>query len=273
MVRGQDVTAEVARGDIAHTAALDAGLQDLVAGEVGAAERLVAPLQQALRARAGHRRREGPHEDHAGRNARPDAFGDGRILQAEHLGQDHGVLVLEQDADLLHGLLPELVHRARDLHRAQLAGAHPHRRVHDLSRRDDTAGDALVAQPVREEGGEEVLVVLEIDDQHLACEFRLVQQAHVVERERCRPEGAEGHQPHARAIVQGDARPGKEAHDALRRLFEALEGAGEEVQGVLPRAHDGGAAPGLLQADACSQSGESAAYDHGVESHKPRTCL
>ena len=65
----------------------------------------------------------------------------------------------------------------------------------------------------------------------------------------------------------------KQVDDALGRIFNRLQGAGEKVQGVLPGADYGGVAAGLLKADAGGKSRQAAAYYDSVEFQTPNTCL
>ena len=271
MRRLQRVASQIARDHAADDIAVHAGLQRLVAAQIGAAQHLIAPLQEQLRADAGYGRRHGAGEDHPGGNTLPDALRHGGVLQAEDLRQDHAVLVLEQQAHLLHDALPVPVEHAGQRHGTDLRGALPYRlRQVEHAR---PARDPLLLQSFREEGGEEIEVTRDAQDEHLVGETRIRQQADVLQRERRFTEHAQRHQAHAGAVVQADAGALEERLHPLRRLFERLEAAGEEMQGVLPGADDGGAAARLLQADAGHQAGQAAADDHSIESHRPSTCL
>ena len=73
--------------------------------------------------------------------------------------------------------------------------------------------------------------------------------------------------------MQVDAGLRKEVGQLAGGFSERLETAGEEMQGILSGTDDGRVLPGLLQTDAGHQSGEAAADNYGIKSHRPRTFL
>ena len=101
----------------------------------------------------------------------PDRPGGG-ILEAEHLGQHHRIVIFQEHADLLHHLVPHFVHAAGDLHGAHLVG--PQVRLGEVGQvqEADTAFHPLFFQALGQEGGKEIVIAYKIDDEDLASYLR-----------------------------------------------------------------------------------------------------
>ena len=264
---------QVAGGHGVHHTFVGVGANHFVTHQVGTAQQLVTLLKEDERADAGDRRRQGARKHHVGGNALADTARHRGILQAEDLRQHHGVLVLEQHAYLLHHFLPDAVHHTGNLHGAHLTGTLLKGFQFRQAQETQSAGHPLLLQAIGQERSEKVVVTGEIHDEHLAGELGRGEDVHVLQRQGRFLERAQRQQPHAGTVVQAHAGLGKEFHDALGRLLDALEGTGEEMQGVLPGADDGGLLPRFLQGDAGQHTGEAAADDYGIESHRPNTSL
>ena len=249
------------------------GAQDFVSHEIGAAQNLVALLEQDLGTHAGNRRRQGAGKDHPGRDALADTAGNRNVLQAEDLRQDYHVFVLQQYAHFLHHLFPDAVHGAGNLHRAHFAGALLQFFHLGQVQETDAAAHPLLFQALGQEGGEEIVVAQEVHDERLPGKLGRREQVDVLQRQGRFLEGAHGHQAYAGGVVQAHAGLGEEVDDTMVGVLHALEAAREEMQGVLSGADDGGALSCLLQGNAGHHAGQAATYDNGIEFHKPNTCL
>ena len=254
-------------------AVVDMGLRGLVSHQIGAAQQFKAPLQEHLRANARHGGGQGACENHLGRDSLPDSAGNGCVLQAEHLRQDHRIFIFEQDADFLYDDIPDAVHGAGDLDGAHFAGAFLQPFELWQVQLLDPACHALFFQAFGQEGRKEVVIAHEIDDQDTLAELLGREQADVFQRKGSRSEGTQRHQPDARAVVDPDTGFREQVADRFGGLFQGFKATGKEVQGILPVADDGCMLSGFLQADAGHQAGQSSADDDSIESHNPRTCL
>ena len=117
------------------------------------------------------------------------------------------------------------------------------------------------------------MVAQEVDDKHPSSKLGRREQVDIVQGKRGLLKGAEGHQAHAFAVMYADPGGGKQFRKAFRGRLQALERAGEKVQGILAHGDDGGVFPRLLQGDARYHTGKAAAHYDGIEFHRPRTCL
>ena len=256
-----------------HHAVMNVRTHDLVSHQVSAPQQLVTLLEKNLGAEAGNRRRQRARKYDAGGNALADAAGNRHVLQAEHLRQHHGVLVLKQHAHLLHHLLPHAVHGAGNLDRTHFAGALL--QFLHLRQVEEThpAAHALLLQAVGQEGREEVVVAEEVHDKDLPGKLGRREDVDVFQREGRFPESAQRHQAHAGAVVKPHAGLGEEVHDALLGLLKGFKAAREKMQGILPGADNGGFLSCFLQGDAGYHAGQAATYDDSIEFHRPSTCL
>ena len=117
------------------------------------------------------------------------------------------------------------------------------------------------------------MIAHEVHYEDFPCKFGAGEQIHVLQREGRFPEGSQRHQAHAGPILEPDSGLSEEVRHPLGRLFQRLKGAGEEMQSVLPGAHDGSPPPFPLQADSRNQAGQAATHYYSIEFHSPSTCL
>ena len=117
------------------------------------------------------------------------------------------------------------------------------------------------------------MIAHEVHNEDLPSEFRAGEQVHVLQRKGRFPEGAHGHQAHAGPVMEPDAGLPEEVRHPLGCFCQRLKGAGEEMKGVLPGAHDGSPPPFPLQADSRNQAGQAATHYYSIEFHSASTCL
>ena len=173
----QVVLSQVFGDHAVYHAFVQVGLDHLVSHQIGSSQDAVTMLQQMQRADARNGRGQGAGKNHLGRQALADTPRDGGVLQAEDLGEDDGVVVLQKQAHLLYHLLPIAVQGAGQLDGAHLSGgldAH-FRQVEEA----DAHVHARFFQALGNEGGEEVVVAHNVHQQHLFPELGLWEKADV----------------------------------------------------------------------------------------------
>ena len=137
----------------------------------------------------------------------------------------------------------------------------------------DAAAHALLLHAFGQEGGEEVVVALEVHQEHLAGKAGRGEQVDIFQGEGRFPESAQRGEPNAGTVMQAHAGFREKLQDAGFGLLQGFERTGEEMQGVLSGADDGGLPPCFLQGDARHHPGQASAYDYSIEFHRPSTCL
>ena len=187
--------------------------------------------------------------------------------------EDHGVVVLEEEADFLYHLLPDAVHDPCYLDGAHFTGTLS-QVLHLRKAQEAYSGlDAFFLEAVGNEGGEEIMVAHEIDDEGFPYEGGLFEEGDVLQGKRRFPERAHGHEAEAIGIVCPDAGLGEDFLKAGGGFFHGYEGAGEEMEGVLAGGDDGSGPALFLEAYSGDEPGKAAAGYYCIEFHIPSTCL